>query len=980
MNDDIDPDLQELKNTYSFNESLLKNCFTDEGQNVFQKYQLLAKIHNILIFRKKYETKFKFPQILFTFNNKVEEGSTINKSIIGYFCSLSKLNQSEIHGISSKIGSSLEPSIDLQNFSNINNNISNQNPNDLNRFDITDLLIGVFLITQSEINNNNTDKNEETCFNLKDKYNWIIDYFVYSTFPSLFGHFCSIEYLREGLSFISLLINDNIAPRLVGSFLHHSFLFKDRILIQFFCMISKRIDCKNESNSYLLNDDSDLFSLDSIESMFFEAFSSCMSYFSIYHFKAIDLLRKVRGDDVAIEAIWDYFLLDEFVDNWEYSPLFSSLHVNQSFLMEKQNHLKQPETENLNGSIYERIFPKYRNILSCILHQISDEKIKEKQMKYVNLFSTKSNLDESDNDDVIYFNMPKISDIIFFKGIVFAITKLDLNLGHILRTFFKQISSLSTSISTDSLYESIASAIINYPGIKIASLTETQLAYNSVNILLRLTHIFPNQEIFPSPPDPNKSTIFDRLMYNKDVHNILYKRSGGLVTAKSFLGSIEKSIILESSSYANELFQKNMHEQTDSGSKISNFNAAYYGEMQRRLFVLQIVEMIVNSIECFAQFINSVLGSEFPNALGGDVSNILKVKLSEEWTNVEEKKFYTKQFNSNDSLPKEEIKTSTYSLSSSESSVSDFSSLSLDIVSKSLIDTAEKIINSWKFVYNGNIEMDQNSNQQKLSNSELKMEFYQPVTGIFVFVTNEITKSLIYITLSYVPHPIIPQSNSNENDQITKERENALYSIVNSKSLRVPFLDSNLSLSFCLADPYISFYIDVTHDVQCFLLLLEKSFQNEFCRPFKSNSSNIEFYEQYNIGWKLQTFIQLEKMLNPILNNAKLNQNTIKMLITALFNGNDPFYIRLNLINVSRVVKSLCTLNEDPVRRYSSPSPHPKNVSNRLKNGKNILIQKVEDEKIVGRINSLLIFDIFGQEVVDKFKNLQRWFSLIESV
>ena len=104
------------------------------------------------------------------------------------------------------------------------------------------------------------------------------------------------------------------------------------------------------------------------------------------------------------------------------------------------------------------------------------------------------------------------------------------------------------------------------------------------------------------------------------------------------------------------------------------------------------------------------------------------------------------------------------------------------------------------------------------------------------------------------------------------------------------------------------------------------------------------------------------------------------MLITALFNGNDPFYIRLNLINVSRVVKSLCTLNEDPVRRYSSPSPHPKNVSNRLKNGKNILIQKVEDEKIVGRINSLLIFDIFGQEVVDKFKNLQRWFSLIESV
>ena len=41
--------------------------------------------------------------------------------------------------------------------------------------------------------------------------------------------------------------------------------------------------------------------------------------------------------------------------------------------------------------------------------------------------------------------------------------------------------------------------------------------------------------------------------------------------------------------------------------------------------------------------------------------------------------------------------------------------------------------------------------------------------------------------------------------------------------------------------------------------------------------------------------------------------------------------------------------------------------------------RKVEDEKIAGKINSWLIFDIFGQEVVDKFKNLQRWFSLIES-
>lgn len=989
MSDDSDiADLQELKDTYSFNESLLKKCFIDEGVNIFQKYQLLAKIHNLLFFRKKYEAKFNFPQLLFTFNNKVDESSTINKSIIGYFCSISKLNQIQTQEISSKLNLSQNTSEKNHNDLHTSNEDSTQeqNPIKMNtHFDISDFLIRVFLTTQTDYVKSSED-DEKSILNSETHYNWIIDYFVYSTFPSLFGHFCSVEYLREGYSFISLLINDKIAPRLVGSFLHHSFLFKDRVLNHFFCNVSKKfshyLSSDPNSETFYSNDNNNtnFFTLETIETLFYESFSSCISYFSFFHFKAVDLLLKIRGDSAAIEAIWDHFIFDEFVENWNYHPLFSSISKNKNEL----------------SAINDDVFPHYQNFLNDALHRISNEKNKEAQMKYVNLFKLNSNI--NDNQNVIYFNMPKISDIIFFKGIFFAITKLDLNLGLILRNFLRQISSSSSEVT----YDSVSSSIINYPGMKITKQSDTQLAYNSVHILLRLSHIFPNQEIFPKPPDPNKSTIYDRLMYNKDVHNILYKRAGGLVTAKSILGSIEKNIILISSSYAIELYniQKNKQKQSLNSNDKIKFNAAIYGETQRRHFVLHIIEMIVNSTECFAQFFHSLLGPEFPNALGGDASNMLKVNLSEEWANAKEKSHFSNRSSSSSSSQKDEdqiyvpkigVSKSLYSLSSSESSVSDFSMLPLEIVSRSIIKTAEKIINSWKFVYNGNIEMDPNKNQQKLKESDLKVELFQPVTGIFVFVTNEITKFLVYYTLSNIPHPIIPKIESKKStddeldskflDFINKERINVMHSIVNSKSLRVPFLDSSISLSFCLADPYISFYIDVAHDVQCFLLLLEKSFENEFVTQFKSKDNhNFVFCEQYNIGWKMQAFIQLEKMLNPILNNSKLNQNTIKMLMTALFKGNDPFYLRLNLINVSRTVKSLCTLSEDNARRYSNPTSPIKNVSILPKNDINTPIQKVEDEKFVGKINSLLIYDIFGQSIVDKFKNLLRWFSLMETV
>jgi hypothetical protein len=62
---------------------------------------------------------------------------------------------------------------------------------------------------------------------------WICDYFVISTFPATFGHFIGQEYLTHGLTFIQSHIADPLAPRLVGTFLLHAFVFRDRLMESF---------------------------------------------------------------------------------------------------------------------------------------------------------------------------------------------------------------------------------------------------------------------------------------------------------------------------------------------------------------------------------------------------------------------------------------------------------------------------------------------------------------------------------------------------------------------------------------------------------------------------------------------------------------------------------------------------------------------------------------------------------------------------
>jgi hypothetical protein len=59
---------------------------------------------------------------------------------------------------------------------------------------------------------------------------WVPRYFVISTFPAMFGHFMSLHFHKAASTFITSHVMDELAPELVGTFLHHSFMFSDRFL------------------------------------------------------------------------------------------------------------------------------------------------------------------------------------------------------------------------------------------------------------------------------------------------------------------------------------------------------------------------------------------------------------------------------------------------------------------------------------------------------------------------------------------------------------------------------------------------------------------------------------------------------------------------------------------------------------------------------------------------------------------------------
>ena len=81
-------EFQSLKEAYSFKDADLRNLYISEAVAIFQKYQFLSKINNILWFRSKYDKKLPFPRILFQHNNVCQKSQelSIYKSILTQIC------------------------------------------------------------------------------------------------------------------------------------------------------------------------------------------------------------------------------------------------------------------------------------------------------------------------------------------------------------------------------------------------------------------------------------------------------------------------------------------------------------------------------------------------------------------------------------------------------------------------------------------------------------------------------------------------------------------------------------------------------------------------------------------------------------------------------------------------------------------------------------------------------------------------------
>jgi hypothetical protein len=132
---------------------------------------------------------------------------------------------------------------------------------------------------------------------------WLPNYFAASTFPSLFGHFLTDEYQEAGFHFLESHVGDPLAPAMAAAFLHHCWMFCDRLFEEFWQRVAAAAGG----------------SADDIPGLFVQAVASCAPYLSQWHVAVIKLLREKRGDAAALDVVLGRFLM-ELVRLWQWAP------------------------------------------------------------------------------------------------------------------------------------------------------------------------------------------------------------------------------------------------------------------------------------------------------------------------------------------------------------------------------------------------------------------------------------------------------------------------------------------------------------------------------------------------------------------------------------------------------------------------------------------------------------------------------------
>jgi hypothetical protein len=290
---------------------------------------------------------------------------------------------------------------------------------------------------------------------------WIVDYFVISTFPAMFGQFASEEYLLAGAKFLVTYMRDDLIPQLVGCYLLHCFLFRDRFAEAFF----QRVAAGNSTERDAL-----LLSL-------VESFEACVSYFSPQHMLVVNLLRKLDAR-LAISAVVRHFLVP-CVYLWTFAPYWSSTDV-----------------------VAVRRSSKSRTQFDFVLQNAVSEMVTNSALctRLLDAFQSSACTE-----------MPRIGQIIFQKGVRFALTRVD--------TFLMQNVVAANRAQEKSLPFA-------------PTLADSSTVLQDAFIIRRNFIHFPQSGQFKLPDPPvafvTGEMTPDVLKFNKTYHNALFSLAGGL--------------------------------------------------------------------------------------------------------------------------------------------------------------------------------------------------------------------------------------------------------------------------------------------------------------------------------------------------------------------------------------------------------------------------------------------------------------------
>jgi hypothetical protein len=230
-------------------------------------------------------------------------------------------------------------------------------------------------------------------------------------------------------------------------------------------------------------------------------------------------------------------------------------------------------------------------------------------------------------------------------------------------------------------------------------------------------------------------------------------------------------------------------------------------------------------------------------------------------------------------------------------------------VTAAILGQTSEYINDWKRQFNAKYP----ANQQGPCNPNADYDY--PSCQFFYDAVNEVTFAIILEQLSDCPMPV---------DKLKKN----LQSLSDGR----PFL--TFPLTELTNDPDVQILMENTLEVKFLLARTELALR----RAFENGDM------KWGTGSHMLLFLEIEKMVAPIVDGAKGDQDLLRKVICALFQAEDPVYSRICLAKVMMTVQQL--------RQVANP--------------------------LVGNLAE--IGNPINEEIVKKVRNLVRWFGLKDTI